>query len=215
MPSIWTYLRVAAVIGGSSAALLTGGIAHADPSPPAPAPDLSSVPQQLIASVANAPQILQNLATALGATPPAQQPTAPGITANIPGLTPAVGTTPTPAATPTIPGLGSAIPGLGTPAAPATPTVPAAPVAPGLSIPGLTAPATPATTAPATTPLVPQAKVNMPALPGLPVSVPAQINLPTDLPALANGGLPATQTGTTPTPAAAPNVPTSLLSALP
>src|SRR5205807_371610 len=29
MPTIWTYLRAAAVVVGSSAALLTGGIAHA------------------------------------------------------------------------------------------------------------------------------------------------------------------------------------------
>ena len=60
MPTIWTYLRAAAVVVGSSAALLTGGIAHADPAP-APAP-LPNIPQQLISSAANAPQILQNLA---------------------------------------------------------------------------------------------------------------------------------------------------------
>ncbi|MGA9674057.1 MAG: hypothetical protein WBR28_01995, partial [Mycobacterium sp.] len=109
MPTIWTYLRATAVVVGSSAALLTGGIAHADPVP-APAPDLSAVagiPQQLIASAANAPQILQNLATALGATPPAA-PAAPGIT--FPGLTPASApgaATPAspPAAIPSIPGL--------------------------------------------------------------------------------------------------------------
>lgn len=66
MPTIWTFVRAAAVLVGSSAALLTGGIAHADPAPaPAPAPN---IPQQLISSAANAPQILQNLATALGAT---------------------------------------------------------------------------------------------------------------------------------------------------
>ncbi len=70
MPTIWTYVRAATVLVGSSAALLTGGIAHADP---APAPAQPNIPQQLIASAANAPQILQNLATALGATPPAPQ----------------------------------------------------------------------------------------------------------------------------------------------
>ena len=65
MPTIWTYLRATAVVVGSSAALLTGGIAHADPAPaPLPVPN---IPQQLISSAANAPQILQNLATALGA----------------------------------------------------------------------------------------------------------------------------------------------------
>lgn len=63
MPTIWTFVRAAAVLVGSSAALLTGGIAHADPAPaPAPAPN---IPQQLISSAANAPQILQNLATFL------------------------------------------------------------------------------------------------------------------------------------------------------
>lgn len=72
MPTIWTFVRAAAVLVGSSAALLTGGIAHADPAPaPAPAPN---IPQQLISSAANAPQILQNLATALGATPPLSAP---------------------------------------------------------------------------------------------------------------------------------------------
>ncbi len=118
MPTIWTYLRATAVVVGSSAALLTGGIAHADPVPaPAPAPDMSAVaniPQQLIASAANAPQILQNLATALGATPPAA-PQAPGIT--FPGLAPASAATPgSPAAIPSIPGL--------TPPAAAAPAAP-------------------------------------------------------------------------------------------
>src|ERR1700754_1180621 len=129
MPTIWTYAKAAAVVVGSSAALLTGGIAHADHAP-IPDPGLQNIPQQLIASAANAPQILQNLATALGAQPP-QAPAAPGITfpgmpsasapaasspagiPSIPGLTPAATapTAPT-AASPTIPGLGS-LPRLG------------------------------------------------------------------------------------------------------
>src|SRR5215469_2900770 len=69
MPTIWTYAKAAAIIVGSSAALLTGGIAHADPVSAVPDP-VQNIPQQLISSVANAPQILQNLATALGAQPP-------------------------------------------------------------------------------------------------------------------------------------------------
>src|ERR1700721_1847979 len=93
MPTIWTYLRATAVVVGSSAALLTGGIAHADPVPAVPDP-MQNIPQQLIASVANAPQILQNFATALGAQPPAA-PATPGIT--FPGLTPAAGPAPAPA----------------------------------------------------------------------------------------------------------------------
>src|SRR5271168_1233851 len=108
MPSIWTYAKAAAVVVGSSAALLTGGIAHADPMPAVPDP-VQNIPQQLIASVANAPQILQNFATALGAQPPAA-PATPGIT--FPGLSPAAGATaPAAPASPTIPGL-SSIPGL-------------------------------------------------------------------------------------------------------
>src|ERR1700684_4694891 len=107
MPTIWTYLRATAVVVGSSAALLTGGIAHADPAP-VPAPDLQNIPQQLIASAANAPQILQNLATALGATPPAA-PATPGLT--FPGMTPAAaapaGAAPA-AAIPSLPRLSAA-----------------------------------------------------------------------------------------------------------
>src|SRR5437764_14403391 len=137
MPTIWTYLRATAVLAGSSAALLAGGIAHADP---VPAPDpMQNIPQQLIASAANAPQILQNLASALGAQPPAA-PAAPGIT--FPGMTAATGTAPasSPAAIPSIPGLTA--PAAAAPAAPA-----ASPGIPGLgSIPGLT-PAAPATAA--------------------------------------------------------------------
>ena len=142
MPTIWTYLRATAVVVGSSAALLTGGIAHADPAP-VPAPALPNIPQQLISSAANAPQILQNLATALGATPPVA-PATPGI--SFPGLPPAAATAPASAASaiPSIPGLTGLTP-------PAAPTAPAAPTIPGVNapIPGLTpqvpaAPAAPA-----------------------------------------------------------------------
>jgi hypothetical protein len=208
MPTIWTYAKAAAVVVGSSAALLTGGIAHADPVPAVPDP-MQNIPQQLIASVANAPQILQNFATALGAQPPAA-PASPGIT--FPGLTPATGATPAAPAAPTIPGLNS-IPGL----AQATPAAPAASAIPGLgSIPGLTpaAPAAPASTLPQV------AKVDMPALPGLPglpLNVPPKLSLPGDLPALASGALPgAAGSPVAAAPAApAPLAAPSLLSALP
>src|ERR1700761_1872405 len=110
MPTIWTYLRATAVVVGSSAALLTGGIAHADPAP-APVP-LPNIPQQLISSAANAPQILQNLATALGATPPIA-PAAPGIT--FPGVPSAASTAPASSAAAAIP----SIPGLTSPTTPA------------------------------------------------------------------------------------------------
>lgn len=205
MPTIWTYLRATAVVVGSSAALLTGGIAHADTTPALP--DVSSIPQQLIASAANAPQILQNLATALGATPPAA-PATPGISfpglpaaatpgtasspaaiPSIPGLTPAQATAPAaPATTSGIPGL---IQGFTQQPAPAAPAVPAAPSIPGVpAVPGLSAPAAPATPA---TPQIPQAQVNMPALPsGLGATVPPKLTLPQDLTALASGVAPGT-----------------------
>ncbi|BBZ42836.1 hypothetical protein [Mycobacterium parmense] len=232
MPTIWTYLRATAVVVGSSAALLTGGIAHADPAPPVP--DVSSIPQQLIASAANAPQILQNLATALGATPPAA-PATPGISfpgvpaagatspvsspaglPSIPGLTPPAASTPAaPAASPSgIPGL---IQGLTQQpaAAPAAPTGPAASSLPGLpAVPGLSTPAAPATPP---TPQLPQAQVNMPALPsGLGANVPPKLTLPQDLTALATGQAPGTPAApAAPANPAAPTPSSGLLAALP
>ncbi|WP_144209547.1 hypothetical protein [Mycobacterium tilburgii] len=181
MQTIWTFAKAAVVVVGSSAALLTGGIAHADP---APVPDpVQNIPQQLIASAANAPQILQNLATALGAQPPAA-PTAPGIT--FPGMASAA-QPPAPAGVPSIPGLNS-IPGLGqatpaaAPAAPAStpqvanvnmPALPGLPlnVPPKLSLPGdLTALATGAVpgTAAAATPPAPVAATPPSLLSALP-----------------------------------------------
>ncbi|HZC08850.1 MAG TPA: hypothetical protein VE485_02245, partial [Mycobacterium sp.] len=65
MSTIWTLFRATAVVAGSSAALLMGGLmgtAHADPAPPVPAPNIG---HQLVTSAAGAPQVLQNLGTAL------------------------------------------------------------------------------------------------------------------------------------------------------
>jgi hypothetical protein len=174
MPTIWTYLRATAVLVGSSAALLAGGIAHADP---VPAPAVPNIPQQLISSVANAPQILQNLATALGATPPAA-PATPGI--SFPGVpaASAPATASSPAALPSIPGLTSPttptapaatgtnpfLPGL---ASPATPTAPASSPAPASGIPGLIQGLTQPAAAP-TAPAAPASSIpGLPAIPGL------------------------------------------------
>ena len=72
MSTVRTLFRATAVVAGSSAALLMGGLmgtAHADPAP-VPTPDIS---QQLVGTVAQAPQMLQSVAGALGgqpATPP-------------------------------------------------------------------------------------------------------------------------------------------------
>jgi hypothetical protein len=204
MSTIGTFVRATAVVAGSSAALLLGGLmgtAHADPVAPVPAPDIS---QQLVGTAAQAPQMLQNVAGALGgqpATPPPlasasikmpQQAAAPTTGSSLlPGLAsptqatttaPSLGipglTSPTPAAT-TAPTLG--IPGLSSPA-------PAATSSPGLSLPGLT-PSVPAAAAPATNPasMLPQAQLNLPQIPGLPFPLPQQVSLPGDLTSLLGG----------------------------
>jgi hypothetical protein len=212
MSTIWTLFRATAVVAGSSAALLAGGLmgtAHADPAAPVPAPNIG---QQLVTSAAGAPQVLQNIAGALAPQPQTPPPLAsirvpqpseaglPGATSAVPGassLIPSVA----PASTSATPSLG--IPGL-------TPTTPApAATAPGLTgIPGLT-PTVPAA-APATGPagLLPQAQLNLPQMPFLPVPLPQQISLPGDLTSLVTGGVPASpgvsSPGLLPVPAAAP-----------
>lgn len=209
MSIVWTLLRAIAVLGGLMAALLTGGIAHADPAPSVPAPNIGD---QLVSTAANtaanAPQLLQNLATALGAAPPAPvappplagasvtvpQP-APGLIAGAPAAAPAT--------TAGIPGINSAVPG----APAAAPRVPSA-------VPGTTA------GAPATAPgLMPQAQLNLPQVPFLQVPLPQQVSLPGDLASLAPGGLPIPRgvapTGpavAAPVPAAAPVAPSNPLS---
>jgi hypothetical protein len=218
MSTIWTLLRATTVVAGTSAALLMGGLmgtAHADPAPPVPAPNVG---EQLVTSAANAPQVLQNLATNLGAQPPAPPPLAsaairvpqpsaaglPGATSALPGATSLIpgATVAAPAATTATPGLG--IPGL-------TPTLPA-PAAPApriAGIPGLT-PTVPAAPAPVTGPagLLPQAQLNLPQMPFLPVPLPQQLSLPRDLTSLMTGGVPASpgigSPGIVPVPVAAP-----------
>lgn len=132
-----------AIVVGSSAALLTGGIAKADPAP-APNPIMPGINmmEQLI-DPAKAPQLLQQataMLTGLNAAPPAAVPAAAA-----PSLATASVTLPQPA-TPPLPGMpgSAALPGM--PAVAAAPvnaltaTVPAAttPAATGLSsVPGL------------------------------------------------------------------------------
>jgi hypothetical protein len=210
MSTIWTLLRATAVVAGSSAALLTGGLigtAHADPAAPVPAPNIG---QQLVTGAANAPQVLQNVAGALGGQPATPPPLASikvpsPSTAGLPGATSAVPGTSSlfpgasPAATTATPGLG--IPGL-------TPTISApASAAPGLGIPGLT-PTVPAAAPAGPAGLLPQAQLNLPQMPFLPVPLPQQISLPGDLTSLMTGGVPASPVvsspGLLPVPAAAP-----------
>jgi hypothetical protein len=182
MSTIRTLFRATAVVAGSSAALLMGGLmgtAHADPAP-VPTPDIS---QQLVGTAAQAPQMLQNVAGALGgqpATPPPlasaaikmpQQAAAPTAGSSLlPGLA-----SPTPAST--TPGLG--LPGFTSPAATSTPS---------LGLPGLTTPAAAPATSPAS--MLPQAQLNLPQIPGLPFPLPQQVSLPGDLTSLLTGGSP-------------------------
>jgi hypothetical protein len=210
MSTIWTLFRATAVVAGSSAALLMGGLmgtAHADPAAPVPAPNIG---QQL---VTGAPQVLQNVAGALGGQPATPPPLASikvpsPSTAGLPGATPAV-----PGATSLFPGAApaatSATPGLGIPGLTPTLPAPATPASGLTGIPGLT-PTIPAASAPAAGPagLLPQAQLNLPQMPFLGLPLPQQISLPGDLTSLINGGVPASpgvsSPGLVPVPAAAP-----------
>lgn len=185
MPTIWTYVRAGAILVGSSAALLTGGVAHADPAP-APAP--ADIAQQLLSSAVNVPQILQNFATAALGT--AKAPESGSIaTAGVPGLAPTA-----PGTTPYLPGVNAPIPGLTAPVAVPTPAASSVPGLP-IAIPG--AIPQPATGAPGLTP----------SLQYSPAQAPQLGWLPSELPALASGAI----QGASGTPAG----PSTLLAALP
>jgi len=220
MSTIWTFVRATAVVAGSSAALLIGGLmgtAHADPAVPAmPGPDIG---QQLMTSVAGAPQVLQNLATAMGAQPPTPPPLASAAikvpqppAGGLPGAASAV-----PSAASAVPGASSLLPGAASPSATSTtpalgipgltPTAPAstASTSPVSGLPGLT-PSVPASS-PATGPagLLPEAKLNLPQLPFLGVPLPQQISLPGDLTSLATGGVPSAPSVPVAAPVSTPN----------
>lgn len=168
MPTIWTLLRATAVVAGGSAALLTGGIAHADPAPTVPTPNVG---EQLVNAAANAPQMLQSLATALGAKPPAPATPPPLASATLPmpQLPPSAAA---PGAASALPGASSLVPGASSLIPGATPTAPA--VGPAATGPGQ---------------LVPQAQLGLPQLPFLP-PLPQQVSLPGDLASLAPGAVP-------------------------
>ena len=189
MSFVWIVLRATAVVGGLMAALVTGGIAHADTAPSVPGiADLGT-------AVANAPQLLQSVGSALGVLPKPVTPVPP----------------PLAGASITVPQ--GAVPGL--PAAPSA-------SAPTAGIPGLplTAPLAPAATpqvpsvlpgAPANSP---SAHVDVPQLPFLPLPLPQQLSLPGGLGSVAPGGVPAAgPVVAAPAPALAPA--DGFLSALP
>jgi hypothetical protein len=128
------------------AALVTGGIAHADTTPSLPGV------ADLGAAVANAPQLLQTVGSALGVLPKPVQ-----------------------AAPPPLAGASITVPQGAVPGMPAAP----APSAPTAGIPGLplTAPQVPATV-PGAAANAPSAHVDVPQMPFLPMPLPQQISLP-------------------------------------
>lgn len=110
-----SLLTATAVVAGSSAALLMGGIAKADTAPaPNPAVPGPAAVEHLAGVPAAAPQLLQNL-TGLPATAPAPQPPTATASVNLPQPGPAV---PQPAATSPLPGITATNPV--TPASPVT-----------------------------------------------------------------------------------------------
>lgn len=190
MPTKWTLLRATAVVVGGSAALLAGGIAHADPVPSVPSPNIG---EQLINTAANAPQLLQNLAAALGGTPavPASPPPLASAALQMPQLPPAAAA---PGATSALPNAASLIPGANSLIPGANSLIPGAPTAGPATLPGMT----PAATGPAQ--LLPSAQLDLPQMPFLPVPLPQQVSLPGDLMSLTPGGVPvprSIQPGTT------------------
>jgi hypothetical protein len=111
MSFIWIVLRATAVVGGLMAALVTGGIAHADTTPSLPGV------ADLGAAVANAPQLLQSVGSALGVLPhpaPAAPPPLAGASITVPqGAVPGMPAAPAPSASSPLAG----IPGLTAPGA--------------------------------------------------------------------------------------------------
>lgn len=194
-----SLLTASAIVVGSSAAMLTGGIAKADPAPaPSPALPGINIMEQLI-DPAKAPQLLQQasaILTGLNATSPAT-PAIPASalptlgTPGAPSLATASVNLPQPSAA--LPGMPAAVPG----------TLPLTAALPGTGLPGM----------PAAAPTAP-APAGLSSIPGLPVPLPANLPFPTNLAALLPAaGLPAPNFGTNPVspigaaPAAAPALP--------
>ena len=209
-----------AILVGSSAALLTGGIAKADPAPVPlpPIPGLSVI--QGLLDPAKAPQLLQAASSVLSGTPAAAAApvAAPPIASASVNLPPQPATVPGTAALPAT----ATLPGVATPPATAPAAVPAA--LPGTAaLPGIAPAAVPAAIAPAATPeLIPTGQLNLPSLPGLPVPLPQHLSFPGDLDlaslmpgtpgaAIAQPGVAPAPSATSPMPGVGALFPTSAL----
>ncbi|HNM85973.1 MAG TPA: hypothetical protein PKI77_15790, partial [Mycobacterium sp.] len=133
MSRIKTVLTSSAILLGSSAALLTGGIAKAEPAPfPVPTPNVPGLSMiQGLMDPAKLPQMLQAASSVLTTAPAALSPAAATVPAapaplatatlnGIPGITPAAA----PAAAPTVPATGNTFLPANQVAAPGIPGVP-------------------------------------------------------------------------------------------
>jgi hypothetical protein len=200
MSRIRNALATGAILLGSSAALLTGGIAKADPLPaPAPVPAPAPAAQGLgaltqLINPANAPQLLQMAASMF--TPK------PATTAVSPAAYPAA---------------------VAAPLAPAALAPPAAPAP--LATASLNLPQSPITPAAVQPPVLgnsgdlpasalPAGELNIPNLPGLPVPLPEHLSFPGDLTALIPGAPAAAPSQGITTPTAAANSPMPAIGAL-
>ena len=206
MSIIWTVLRATAVLGGLMAALVTGGIAHADPAPSLPG--IGAIGEQLSSAAASAPQVLQNFGSALGVLPPPARPAPPPLAgASITMPQPPAATT---APSSVIPGTNAGIPGISS-VVPQTPATAARPALPGMPA------------APSAPSALPTAQLDLPQVPFLPLPLPQQVSLPGALTSLAPGGLPLTPgaltgpalVGPAPAPVMSTNPLLAPLSALP
>jgi hypothetical protein len=202
MSGIRSALSTTAIIAGGGLALLTGGIAKADPvAPPVPVPNVPgvNVVEQLM-DPSMAPQLLQAAASLFNG-----QQTVPATPAvpTVPALP--VGAPPVASASLNVPQPTLPLPGM--PGA-ATPTLP--------GMPGAT-PALPASTAGTAT--QPGAQLSLPQVPGLPVPLPQQVSLPTEVTSLLGGTAltpaQAAATASTPPAAASPGTAPVLTSLFP
>ena len=164
--SFKSVFSAGAILVGSGVALLTGGIAKAEPALPVPSPNVPGIAVvEQLADPVKAAQTLQNAADA----------------ASMLTGTPAKAATP---AAPTTPPLASASLNVpqNVPWLPSTSTTPATQAIPGSTVPGSVVPGSTAT--PASTP---GAEVTLPQVPGLPVPLPQKLSFPGDLGSLLPG----------------------------
>ena len=143
MSRIRSLFAGAAIVAGSSAALLTGGIANAEPAPPPPAPAAPAVPgmdmlQQFVANPGGALQAASSLLSTFPSLGTAATPAVPAATpplAQASVAVPSTGVLPT-ATLPGMPATPAAAPvASAIPSALSVPGIPGVPLPAGVSLP--------------------------------------------------------------------------------